>query len=127
MPEEENEALDESDFYENVAEAHRDEVKQGDSVMLRPTSAQCHGKNQKRQHGHHGNNQHHAQNGHAEVYLPVHALLQALLVKHLVELDGEEKEGGVVADGSDVIGILPGESVRIIARNQGGERVVAWS
>ena len=92
-----------------------------------PAAAATHGQrdDEKRQHRQQRNEQHHAEHGDAEIDLPVDALLQPRLMKKLAQLHGEEKEGGVVVHRGDVVGILSSEGVGIVARNQGGERIVA--
>ena len=51
------------------------------------------------------NDQHHPENRDSQIYLPVDSALQCIMVENLPQLEGKEKERGVVADRRDVVSI----------------------
>ena len=76
MSQKQHEALDESDLNQNVSQADSDEIQQTDRTKLPAPGAHRQRHNQKPHHRQERNGENHAQDGHAQINFPVHALLQ---------------------------------------------------
>src|ERR1700677_3403307 len=121
MPQKKHEALNKCNLDQDVAEANGDEIKQRKRRLAASFEGQR--QNQKAQHGHPRDNKDHKQNQHSQVYLPIDSLVRAAAGDNLSDLEREEEERRVVADGSHVEGITVRKTVRIIARDQVAKRI----
>ena len=78
MAQEKHEALDQRNFYQDIAKANGDEIQQcyyaGLSRIILMPAMQRQRQDQKRQHRHNGNDQQHSQHHNAQVDAPVHAV-----------------------------------------------------
>ena len=88
-------------------------------MLLFAPSPHSQGDHQESKHRDARDHQHHGQNGHAQVHLPVNTLVQSRRMPYLVQLQSEKEEGRVVVYRRDIVRVLLRKSVRIVARNQG--------
>src|SRR5581483_2840326 len=112
MPEEQNEALNESDLHQDVAEADGGEVEQpsdaswaGLDVSSGRSPVQDKRHDQKREHSDERQHQQKEQHDHADVDAPIHAAPGAAqdAAEHVAGADGEKEKWSVVGDGRDVV------------------------
>src|ERR1700733_8335837 len=125
MSQEKHESLNKGNLHQNVAQTDGNKIEQRQGRVAHPARVQGQWQDQEPPHRKQRDYQYQQQNQHSEVYLPVHGSLQIFLAENLAELQSKKEEWSVVVDGRDVIGVLPGKSIRIVAGDQIAKRIAA--